>query len=100
MTIRTVEVEVDISDFPTHALIDELEYRGEYVYEISSADTDDLIEELQSRNYIVCKGGIHTRDQERALHELYLDYVEGKNTNKSVKEVLDKLYMYVPLRSV
>lgn len=73
-----VEVEVDLRDF---------------------AD-DDIVEELQDRGYIVCRGGVLTKEQERLLNYLYLDYVEGKNTDKSVKDVLNELYKYVPLRSV
>lgn len=63
-------------------------------------DTDDLIEALQNRGYIVCKDSILTRDQERVMHNLYQDYVENRDINKSAREVLDHYYQYVPVRSV
>ncbi len=60
----------------------------------------ELVDELQERGYIVGKETLLTKEQERLFHELYLDYVDGKNTDKAVKKVLDELYKYVPLRSV
>ena len=74
-----VEVEIDLDDFSDRELIEELQDRG---------------------NYIISKDSIFTKDQERLFHEVYLDYVDGKNLNSSVKKLLDEMYMYVPLRSV
>lgn len=75
---KTVEVDIELDDF----------------------DDDELIDELQDRGYIVCKETVLTKEQERLLHEVYLDYVDNKNLNSSVKKLLDEMYMYVPLRSV
>ena len=77
-TTKIVEVDIELDDF----------------------ETDDIIEELQERGYIVSKETILTKEQERLFHEVYLDYVDGKNLNSSVKKLLDEMYMYVPLRSV
>ena len=75
---KTVEVDIELDDF----------------------DDDELIDELQDRGFIVCKETVLTKEQERLLHDVYLDYVDNKSLNKSVKALLDELYMYVPLRSV
>ena len=75
---KTVEVDIELDDF----------------------DNDELIDELHDRGYIVCKESVLTKEQERLFHEVYLDYVDNKNLNSSVKKLLDEMYMYVPLRSV
>lgn len=71
---KSIEIDIDLSDFDSTELIQELQERGTH--------------------------SVLSTHQERLLHDLYLDYVNGKNTDKSVKAVLDELYMYVPLRSV
>lgn len=77
-TTKMVEVDIELDDF----------------------DDDDIVEYLQRRGYIIGKDTVLTDDQDSAIYDLYQDYVEGKNTDKSVKRVLDELYKYVPLRSV
>jgi len=77
-TTKIVEVDIELDDF----------------------ETDDIIEELQERGYIVSKETVLTKEQERLFHEVYLDYVDNKNLNSSVKKLLDEMYMYVPIRSV
>jgi hypothetical protein len=77
-TTKTVEVDIELDDF----------------------DDNDIIEYLQERGYVVGNGTFLSREEERLLYELYLDYVEGKDLNRTVKRVLDEMYNYVPLRSV
>jgi hypothetical protein len=72
----------------------------EVEFELDDFDDDDIVEYLQRRGYIIGKDTILNDDQESAIYDLYQDYVEGKDLNKSVKRVLDELYKYVPLRSV
>lgn len=77
-TTKMVEVDIELNDF----------------------DDDDIVSYLQDRGYVVGKDTVLTDDQDSAIYDLYQDYVEGKDLNKSVKKVLDELYKYVPLRSV
>ena len=77
-TTKMVEVDIELDDF----------------------DDDDIVSYLQDRGYVIGKDTVLTDDQESAIYDLYQDYVEGKDLNKSVKKVLDELYKYVPLRSV
>ena len=77
-TTKMVEVDIELSDF----------------------DDEDIISYLQDRDYMIGKSTLLNDDQESAIYDLYQDYVEGKDLNKSVKKVLDELYKYVPLRSV
>lgn len=77
-TTKMVEVDIELNDF----------------------DDDDIVSYLQDQGYVVGKDTILSDVQESAIYDLYQDYVEGKDLNKSVKKVLDELYKYVPLRSV
>ena len=77
-TTKMVEVDIELNDF----------------------DDDDIVSYLQDRGYVIGKDTVLTDDQDSAIYDLYQDYVEGKDLNKSVKKVLDELYKYVPLRSV
>lgn len=77
-TTKMVEVDIELDDF----------------------DDDDIVSYLQDRGYVIGKDTVLTDDQDSAIYDLYQDYVEGKDLNKSVKKVLDELYKYVPLRSV
>ena len=77
-TTKMVEVDIELNDF----------------------DDEDIISYLQDQGYVVGKDTILSDVQESAIYDLYQDYVEGKDLNKSVKKVLDELYKYVPLRSV
>ena len=76
-TTKMVEVDIELSDF----------------------DDEDIISYLQDRDYMIGKSTLLNDVQESAIYDLYQDYVEGKDLNKSVKKVLDELYKYVPLRS-
>ena len=65
-------VEIDLEDFTTEELIDELEWRGEKVNpDIDNYDDDELINELQSRDYVV---GGKLFDVNHDLAELYTTY--------------------------
>jgi hypothetical protein len=77
-TTKMVEVDIELNDF----------------------NDEDIISYLQDRDYMIGKSTLLTDVQESAIYDLYQDYVEGKDLNKSVKKVLDELYKYVPLRSV
>ena len=77
-TTKMVEVDIELDDF----------------------DDDDIVSYLQDQGYMIGKDTLLTDVQESAIYDLYQDYVEGKDLNKSVKKVLDELYKYVPLRSV
>ncbi len=77
-TTKMVEVDIELNDF----------------------DDDDIVSYLQDQGYMIGKDTLLTDVQESAIYDLYQDYVEGKDLNKSVKKVLDELYKYVPLRSV
>ena len=72
----------------------------EVEFNLHEFEDDDIIEYLQERGYIVGKDTLLNDEEENAIRDLYLDYVEGKNTDKAVKKVLDELYKHVPLRSV
>lgn len=94
-TIEKV-VEVDLEDFTTQELIDELEWRGEKVNsDIDDYDDDDLIKELQSRDYIV---GGKLFDVNRELAELYTIYqtMSPEFFEKKLKKFFcDHLNVYV-----
>lgn len=77
-TTKMVEVDIELNDF----------------------DDEDIVHYLQDQGYMIGKDSLLTDVQESAIYDLYQDYVEGKDLNKSVKKVLDELYKYVPLRSV
>ena len=71
--MRTIEktIEVDLDDFTSEELREELDWRGESVKDVDDYDDDELINELQSRDYVV---GGKLFDVNHDLAELYTTY--------------------------
>jgi acyl carrier protein len=53
--VSTVDVEIDLDQFDTDDLIEELRDRGVHDFDVDSLDSGDLIFELEKRGYSILK---------------------------------------------
>ena len=67
-------IEVDLNDFTTQELRDELDWRGESDTDISEFDEDDLIEEIERRGYTAYGSGQLPNIPRENVEELYTTY--------------------------
>lgn len=65
-------IEVDLDDFTTQELRDELNWRGESDTDISEFDEDDLIEEIERRGYTVYDKLSDLQDELSNLYSTYM----------------------------
>ena len=88
-------IEVDLEDFSSQELRDELDWRGESVNDIEDIDEDDLIEEIERRGYTAYGKGQLPNIPRENVKELYTTYMTmsseffEKELKKFFNETLD-----------
>jgi hypothetical protein len=88
-------IEVDLDDFTSEELRDELDWRGESVNDIDDYDDDELIVEIESRGYVTHGSGQLPNIPRENVKELYTTYMTmsseffEKELKKFFNETLD-----------
>ena len=88
-------IEIDLEDFSSQELRDELDWRGESVNDIEDIDEDDLIEEIERRGYTAYGKGQLPNIPRENVKELYTTYMTmsseffEKELKKFFNETLD-----------
>ena len=67
-------IEVDLDDFTSQELRDELYFRGESANDINDINDDQLITEIKSRGYITYGSGQLPNIPKENVEELYTTY--------------------------
>ena len=67
-------IEVDLDDFTSQELREELDWRGESDTDISEFDEDDLIEEIERRGYTAYGKGYSPNIPRKYIQDLYSTY--------------------------
>ena len=88
-------IEVDLDDFTSEELREELDSRGESVKDVDDYDDDELIAEIESRGYVTHGSGQLPNILRENVEELYTTYMTmspeffEKELKKFFNETLD-----------